>query len=148
MPRLGDRLFGLIVCAGALAYAVSALHIKVGFMSDPVGSKTFPLIVAGIAGLCGLIMIVRPDDDPAWPKGSSILSLGICIATLIGYALALKPGGFLLPTAIASGILSWQILPDRRLALIIGTLLSSGLFLIFKYLLGLSLFAFPRWILL
>ena len=146
MTRLGDRLFGLIVCSGALAYAVSALDIKVGFMSDPVGSKTFPLMVAAIAGLCGLVMILRPDDDPAWPSGSSMLSLGICFATLLGYAIALKPGGFLLPTAIASGILSWQILPDRRFAFIVGTLLSLSLFLIFKYLLGLSLFALPRWI--
>ncbi|MBF2759196.1 MAG: tripartite tricarboxylate transporter TctB family protein [Ectothiorhodospiraceae bacterium AqS1] len=146
MTRHADRFFGLIVCSGALAYAASALEIKVGFMSDPVGSKTFPLIVAGIALLCGLVMILRPDEDPARPSASSMLSLGICVATLLGYAFALKPGGFLLPTAIAAGILSLQILPDRRIALIVGVALSSSLFLIFKYLLGLSLFAFPRWI--
>ncbi len=146
IARLGDRLFGLIVCAGALAYAVSALDIQVGFMSDPVGSKTFPLLVAAVAALCGLVMIVRPDDDPAWPSGPSLLSLTICCATLLGYAFALKPGGFLLPTAIAAGILSRQIRPDPRFAVVVGTSLSLTLFLIFKYILGLSLFAWPRWI--
>ena len=60
------------------------------------------------------------------------------------YALALKPLGFLLPTAVASAILSFQILPKFLGATVTGIGLSSCLFLIFKFGLGLSLFPLPR----
>jgi len=58
----------------------------------------------------------------------------------------LKPGGFLVPTALASGILSFQISGKPKLAVITGVSLSVGLFVLFKFVLGLSLFGLPRWL--
>ena len=62
----------------------------------------------------------------------------------MGYAYALKPLGFLMPTAIAAAVLSYQISPKPMPAVLTGLGLSVGLFVIFKYALGLSLFALPR----
>ena len=50
-----DRVFGLVVVIGALWYIWSALQIQASFMSDPVGSKTFPILLGAVAILCGLI---------------------------------------------------------------------------------------------
>ena len=106
-----DRIFGLVVLMAALAFIASATQIQTSFMSDPVGPKAFPMIVGAIAGLCGLVMMIRPDPDPEWPKGRTFFALLIAVVVLIAYAYALKPLGFLIPTAITAAILSYQISP-------------------------------------
>ena len=139
-----DRLFGVVVILGALAYAAGAFQIQTSFMSDPVGSKTFPLILATVAAICGLVMLVRPDPDPDWPGMATLVSLAVSVIVMVGYAYALKPLGFLVPTAICAAILSYQISPRPGPAAVTGLGLSVGLFILFKYALGLGLLAFPK----
>jgi putative tricarboxylic transport membrane protein len=144
MERKSDRIFGLVVILVALAYIASALQIQTSFISDPVGSKTFPVLVACAAILCGGVMIFSPDGEPDWPEARMGLSLLLSVALLVAYAYALKPLGFLLPTAVAGAVLSYQITPKAKSAAVIGVCLSIGMFLLFRYVLGLSLFALPR----
>lgn len=139
-----DRIFGVVIILGALAYAAGALQIQTSFMSDPVGSKTFPLILAGVAAVCGLVMIVKPDDDPDWPGAMTMGSLVISVLVMVGYAYTIKPLGFMIPTAVCAAILSYQISPRPIPAAVTGVGLSVVLFLIFKYALGLGLQPFPK----
>ncbi|WP_343080435.1 tripartite tricarboxylate transporter TctB family protein [Ostreiculturibacter nitratireducens] len=139
-----DRIFGLVVIAVALAYIAGAFQIQTSFLSDPIGSKTFPLLIGGVAALSALVIVIRPDPDPEWPGMSTFLHLGIALAVLIAYAYALKPLGFLLPTALAAAILSYQITPRPVAAAVTGVGLSVGLFILFRYGLELGLFALPR----
>lgn len=139
-----DRLFGVVVILGALAYAAGALQIQTSFMSDPVGSKSFPLILATVAGICGLVMIVKPDADPEWPGITTLGSLLISVVVMVAYAYTIKPLGFMIPTAICAAILSYQISPRALPAALTGIGLSIGLFVIFKYALGLGLQPFPK----
>ena len=60
------------------------------------------------------------------------------------YAYALRPFGFLIPTALAAAILSYQISPRVGPAALSGLGLSGGLFVLFKYALGLGLVALPK----
>ena len=140
-----DRIFGLVSALVALAYIVSATNIQTSFLSDPVGPKVFPIGIGVIAALCSLYMVLRPDPEPGWPVARTWLALAFAVAVLIGYAYALKPLGFLLPTAVVAAILSYQISPRPRFAAITGVALSVSLFLIFRFALGLGLIAFPRW---
>ena len=139
-----DRLFGLIVLIVALAYGASATRIETSFLADPVGPKAFPIIIAAIAALCALVFLFKPDEDPEWPDLWTFGRIGIALLVLFGYATTLKPLGFIIPTAIASGLLSYQIQDRVKTALLTGAGLSLGLFFIFRYVLDLSLFAFPR----
>ena len=141
---MSDRLFGIVAALVGAFYIYSALGIQTGFMMDPVGPKTFPILVGGIGVLCAVLIALRPDDEPSWPRGRTWLSLAVALAVLVAYAYSLKPLGFLIPTAVAAGILSWQISPRVGPAVLTGLGLSGGLYVIFKYLLGLSLFAVPR----
>lgn len=141
---ISDRIFGLVVLMVALAYIVSATQIQTSFLSDPVGPKTFPMLIGGVAALCGLVLIVRPDSDPEWPMVKTLFKLLISVVVLVGYAYALKPLGFLLPTAITAAILSYQISPRVVPAALAGVGLSVGLFILFKFALGLGLVAFPK----
>jgi len=138
-----DRIFGLVALFAALAFMASATQIQSSFLVDPVGPKAFPLLIGGVAALCSLVMIFKPDPDPTWPALSAWLSLLIAVVVLVGYAYALKPGGFIIPTAIAASVLSYQISPRPVQAFLSGCALSIGLFVLFKFALGLGLVAFP-----
>lgn len=140
----GDRIFGFVVLMVALAFIASAFQIETSFLSDPVGPKAFPIGIGVVAGVSALVMIVRPDPDPDWPALATFGALAIATATLILYAFSLKPLGFLLPTAVVASILSFQISPRFKTALITGPCLAVGLFLIFRYALGLGLSPLPR----
>lgn len=140
----GDRVFGLVVTLAALGYIVSAAQIRVGFLSDPVGSRTFPYMIGGVGLLCGLAMVLRPDPDPEWPGPPALVRIAVTLVVLVAFAVTLRPVGFLLPAALASAILAWLIRPDLARAALAGVGLSLGLFGVLKYGLGLGLAPFGR----
>lgn len=139
-----DRVLGLIVVLVALAFIASATQIQSSFLSDPVGPKTFPMLIGGVAVLAGGVMIFQPDEEPEWPALATLMSLGLSVIVMVAYAYSLKPFGFLLPTAVTAGILSYQISQRALFAALAGVGLSIGLFLIFRYALGLGLVPFPK----
>ena len=141
-----DRVFGAVVILGALAYIASATQITQPFFADPLGSRTFPIIVGVCAALCGVAMIFSPDEEPEWPTGGALVSLVVATVLLIAYAYALRPLGFLLPTAIASGIISYLITPRLIPAALSGVAISLGLYALFRFVLDLSLMGLPRWL--
>lgn len=141
---ISDRIFGLVVLMVALAYIASATQIQTSFLADPVGPKAFPILVGAVAAISGLILVLRPDPDPDWPVLRTFGALLVAAVVMIGYAYTLKPLGFLLPTAVTAAILSYQISPRAGPAVISGVGLSLGLFVLFKYVLGLGLVPLPK----
>lgn len=141
---MSDRIFGALSALVALAYIAGATQIQSGFMPDPVGSKLFPMMVGGIGFVCAVLIFLKPDESPAWPDVGIFLSILFAVVTLVAYAYALKPLGFILPTAVASAVVSFLIRRNLGTALLTGVGLSVGLFVLFKYALGLGLVAFPK----
>lgn len=141
---ISDRLFGLVVLMVALAYMASATQVQTSFLSDPVGPKAFPILIGVVASISALVMIIKPDPDPVWPVGKTLLSLALALIVLVAYAYALKPFGFLLPTAVTAAVLSYQISSRILPAIFTGLGLSIGLFVLFKYALKLGLVPFPK----
>ena len=143
---MSDRILGIIIAMMALAFFASATQLETPFFSDPVGPKTFPFFISIIAFIASTSMIMKPETEPKWPSLLTLGSILIAVIILVLYAYALRPWGFIVPTAIAASLLSYQIKPRVISALLTGLGLSVGLFIIFKFFLGLGLFAFPRWI--
>ena len=139
-----DRVFGVVVILGALAFIASAYNLPAGNIFDKLGPKAFPIIVGTGMVLSAAMLVLRPDPEPGWPEAKTLLALLFSTIVLVGYAYSLKPLGFLLPTAIAASVISYQISPRPLPAILTGLGLSFGLYVIFKYALGLSLFALPR----
>ena len=139
-----DRIFGLVVVFGALAMFAGALQIQTSFLSDPLGPKAFPLMISVVGVLAGIAILLKPDAEPDWPTAAALGHMGIALVVLVGYAYALAPLGFLIPTMIASAAISYQIGPNARNAAATGVLLSGVLFVMFKYGLGLGLVALPK----
>ncbi|AUM75419.1 tripartite tricarboxylate transporter TctB family protein [Paracoccus jeotgali] len=140
----GDRIFGLVMIFVALGYILGARNIATSFMSDPVGPRVFPYIIAGVTLICSLVMVLRPDPEPDWPVAGTLVQLGIALAVLLGYAYLIDDLGFILPTIVASGIISYLINPRPVAAALTGVGLGIGLFLLFKVVLGLGLQGLPQ----
>lgn len=139
-----DRIFGLVATLLAFAFIAGATQVQTSFLSDPVGPKFFPILIGVTGAISGMFMVLRPDPEPDWPVLRTFGALAIAVIVLVAYAFALKPLGFLLPTALAAGLLSYQISPRPRMAALAGIGLSVGLFIVFKFALGLGLVAFPK----
>ena len=101
---VSDRILGLVVLMVALAYIAGATQIQSSFLTDPVGPRAFPIAIGVVAGICGLVLMVRPDPNPDWPPARTFGALAVAVTVLVGYAYGLKPFGFLLPTAIAEAL--------------------------------------------
>ncbi len=140
----GDRIFGAVMIVLALGYILSAMNIQTSFMSDPVGPRLFPYMVAGVIILCSLVMVLRPDPQAEWPAPMMLLKLLTALVVLVGYAMVIRPWGFIIPTVLVSGIISYMISPRPVQAALAGLGLGIGLFVLFKVILGLGLVAFPR----
>jgi putative tricarboxylic transport membrane protein len=141
-----DRIFGLVALFVALAYIASATQIQTSFLADPIGPKSFPILIGCVAIIAALFLIWRPDPNPDWPVLRTWGALAVSVVVLVAYAFALKPGGFLLPTAVAASVISYQISPRPLYAGAAGVTLSIGLFVLFKFALGLSLKGVPQWL--
>jgi len=141
---MSDRLTGLFIILVALAFFAGATQLEAPFFADPLGPKAFPMMIASVALIAGMVMVLRPDEPPEWPELATIARLILATIILVFYAYSLKPLGFLLSTAAAAAALSYQINPNAMRSMLTGLALSIGLFFIFKFALGLSLFAFPR----
>ena len=143
---MSDRLTGLITIIVALAFFAGATQLEEPFFADPLGPKAFPMLISSVGLLAGMVLLLRPDEEPNWPEAATMGRLFLAMIVLVFYAYSLKPLGFLASTALAAAALSYQIKAEALKACIIGGCLSAVLFLIFKFALGLSLFALPRWL--
>ena len=140
-----DRVFGLVVILAALAFIACALQLQTSFLSDPMGPKAFPVGLGIVAMLCGGVMVLKPDEEADWPGPVAIVKSAISIGVMAAYADALKPLGFLIPTTLAAGVLSYLITPRVTFNILAGIGLAVGLFILFRYGLGLeTLQAVPK----
>lgn len=136
---MSDRIFGVVGMFLAIGYAFAAFAIEESFLSDAVGPKAFPLIVAAILGLSSAVIALRPDPAPAWPALGRLVEIAAAVVVLILYAEVLPVAGFVIATAFAAAYLAWRLgsSPIEAVAVGIGT--SVGIYVIFHLVLGLSL---------
>ena len=133
-----DRIFGLVILITAVAYIAAATQIQTNLFSGEFLPKLFPLLIGGVAAISSLVLVFKPDPDPDWPDGRTWGNLLIAVVVLAFYSVLMVPLGFILPTAVAATILSYQISPNAKKAVLAGVGLSIGLFVVFKFVLMLG----------
>jgi putative tricarboxylic transport membrane protein len=136
---VSDRALGVACLLLAGFYAYFAAQTEIGFISDPLGPKVFPYIIAGVLALAGIYPIVRPDPRPDWPPASRLLEIAFATAVMIAYTYALPEVGFVVATAVTAGILSWRLNAGPFAAASAGVVISVGIYVVFHMVLGLSL---------
>jgi putative tricarboxylic transport membrane protein len=136
---MSDRILGVVGLIVAAFYAFAATLIEESFITDPVGPKTFPVIVAFFFALASAFFIIRPDPEPKWTGPRALFDVALAAAVMLAYAYALPHLGFLIATFLATLYLAYRLGATvvETLAIALGT--SGGLYIVFKLILGLSL---------
>ncbi len=136
---MSDRIFGMAALCLAALMAWGASVIEQSFIQDPLGPKAFPLIIAAVLAITGIIMMLKPDAEPDWPKRAGWLRLAGAIVALFLYAQLLPVAGFVLCTTVVAAFLSRQLGATWRQASIGGATIAIGIYVVFHLVLGLSL---------
>lgn len=136
---MSDRIFGVFGMILAAGYVFAALAIEESFLSDAVGPKAFPLIIAAILGLSSAVIALRPDPEPHWPALARLAEVAAAVVVLILYAEMLPLAGFVIATAFAAAYLAWRLGSAPLEAAAVGAGTSIGIYVTFHLILGLSL---------
>ncbi len=134
-----DRLLGAVCLVLGVAFIWGATRIQTGFIIDPLGPQTFPIIIGVVLATGSLWLLFRPDPDPVWPALAKAWEIAGAALVMIGYALTLEHLGFVVSTAIAGALLSWRLGSPPVGAIVAGVGISLGIYVIFHLVLGLSL---------
>lgn len=136
---MSDRIFGGIGLLLAIFYAWQAAIIEESFLTDAVGPKAFPYIIAGIMALSSIYFLAKPDPEPHWPHAGRLAEIGLATLVMFAYAQALPEVGFVIATTVAAGYLTWRLGSSPLQSVVIGVGTSLGIYVIFRLVLGLSL---------
>ena len=136
---MSDRIFGAfgLLFAGLMAWATTL--IEESFIQDPLGPKAFPLVIAALVAISSVVMLLKPDAEPAWPPLAKWLELTITIGVMVAYAYVLPELGFVISSALITAFLIHRLGGSLKQAAVGGVLTSVGVFVVFGYGLHLSL---------
>ncbi len=136
---MSNRIFGVVGMILAFGYVFAALAIEESFLSDAVGPKAFPLIIAAVLGISSAIIALRPDAEPDWPSLGRLTEIAAAVVVMLIYAKLLPVAGFVLATACAAAYLTWRLGSGPAEAVAVGAGTSVGIYAVFHLILGLSL---------
>ncbi|SMF73809.1 putative tricarboxylic transport membrane protein [Tistlia consotensis] len=136
---MSDRVLGGFCLALAAFFLWRTTKIETSFITDPLGPKAFPVIIAGVLGLAGLYVLARPDARPDWPGAGRLVEIALAVGVMVAYALLLPSLGFVAATALGAGYLCWRLGAGPLEAPLAGLVISLGIYAIFHLVLGLSL---------
>jgi putative tricarboxylic transport membrane protein len=134
-----DRVAGAVLIVVALWMALESRDFTVGFVTDPLGPKAFPLLAAGLMLVAGVCLLVRPAGTSAWPQGRGLLRLVAAVICLLSYALLLTILGFFTTTMLGVSVFALLLGGRPVQALLAAAAISATLYVLFSYLLNVAL---------
>ncbi len=136
---MSDRIFGGIGLILAAFYAWQATLIQESFLTDAVGPKAFPYIIAALMAVASLYFLMKPDPEPDWPRAGRLAEIGFAVLVMFAYAQLLPELGFVIATTLAAGYLAWRLGSRPLESVLIGVGTAVGIYVIFHLVLGLTL---------
>lgn len=145
--RLSARMPGIVLTAAGIACAGEASSFDVAFLTDPVGPKALPLLVAAIFVVVGLHQAVKPNASSGWPNRAATARAGAATTAFLLYALLLPWFGFFSSTTLVVTALSRLFGAPLKHSAPAAAGLAGALWLLFVLGLGLPLPVGELWIL-
>lgn len=113
------------------------LYVAWGYVApiayDPLGPRPYPVLILGLMATCTLFLTIRPKSEEMnlgyTPK--ILKNLGICLATMLGYAFLFEILGFPLATAIMAFIVGKLFGGKTIHCLISGVIMGVLLYVLF-----------------
>lgn len=141
-----DRVIGAVLALLGVAVALEATTFDVAFMTDPVGPKALPLLVAGTLLVAGLAAVARPREGLTLPDRPTVVRMAGAVAALLIYAAALPWLGFFLSTTLVVTALALLYRGPTTGSVAAAAALSGALWLLFVRALSLPLPVGDLWI--
>ena len=138
-------VLGFTIIGVTLGYRADFLaHYNAG--GSPTGPELWPVVISVILLLCSGILVykslkITPEKDVPvvlWSEGSRRAYISMIV--LFIYAMILKPLGFIIATALMEFVfIKWFSKKKWYICLIISVLVSVIIYVVFRYLLNVSL---------
>ncbi len=134
-----DRVASALLVILALLLALESRTFTVGFVTDPLGPKAFPLLSALLLLVGGVVLQIKPAADSAWPPAKQLLRMIVAALSLFAYALLLGFLGFFTTTLLVTAVFA-LLLGGRPVAsLLSAAAVSALLYALFSYVLNIAL---------
>lgn len=133
------RLFAAIWLLLCAFLAVIAWGFQAPFAYDPVGPRAYPLLLLVLMAAGAAWLIFKPGPQTEVLSRQALQRAGLCILTLLAYALLFEPLGFVLSTALATFVLGLLFTGRVLPCLISGVLMGVLLYALFDYALDVPL---------
>jgi putative tricarboxylic transport membrane protein len=134
-----DRIAGAVVLVAGVATALEATTFNVAFLTDPVGPKALPFVVAATLVVAGASMLLRPRPSAELPTASAAVRMAGAAAAFLAYSAVLPWIGFYLSTTLVVAALAVLYRGPLKGGLLAGLALATVLWLLFVRLLALPL---------
>ncbi|MDO5102051.1 MAG: tripartite tricarboxylate transporter TctB family protein [Lautropia sp.] len=128
---MNNRILGVaaLLVAAFLVWYGHALEAPVSY--EPIGPRVFPMIVAGLMGLCGLILLLRGGGQTEPNPSGANLRIALMVVVLVAYAVLFELLGFVLATALMAMLLGHLFGGSWLKSALGGLVLGIALFLLF-----------------
>ncbi|MPB71663.1 tripartite tricarboxylate transporter TctB family protein [Campylobacter fetus] len=133
-----ERLFGVFLFCTGIFVIYGAMSFNVAFSYDPLGPKTFPILLGILLSVLSVFIIIGPSKAE-FANLSINLKIIYLVALIILYQLSFDFLGFLFATFILVSLVSKIFKATNIEAVICGILVSITVYLVFKEVLDIPL---------
>lgn len=136
---MSDRVFAavwLLFCAGMASVGWA---IEAPFSYEPIGPRAFPLLLAAGMAASAAWLLIRPDAEPDWPKGSLRAKTLLLFGAFMGYALVFEWLGFPASTALVTIVVGRLFGGGWPAVTVGGAVMGGGLWVLFDRFLEVTL---------
>ncbi len=136
---MSDRVFAVAWLAFCAAVAWLAWRIEAPFSYEPIGPRAFPLLLCAAMAASAAWILVKPDREPDWPRGTARGKAIVLVVAFVAYAFAFEWLGFPLATALVT-VAVGRLFGGGWIAIAVGGAgLGGGLWYFFDKLLDVTL---------
>ncbi len=136
---MSDRLLGAVCVVAAAGMAWAAQDYAPAISYEPVGPRAFPRLLAGLMGLCGAWLVLKPTMAGGAFRLRAMKPIGLCALTVLVYALLFQLLGFTLATTLMAVPVGMAFGGGFVQSLLGGLGLGLGMYLLFDKLLDVVL---------
>lgn len=98
--KLTDRTLGIVAILFAVFLGVYGYDLEPPFSYEPIGPKAFPLLIAVVMAICGLILTVKGGNQAEANTRSANFRILTMVAYIVLYAFFFQVLGFVISTAL------------------------------------------------